>query len=182
MARKQDGSRDREKPRYGHDPAGPARAGGEAIGSAGGGGTKRGVSQFCRAWPLCRTTASSCPTILGHTHEAARFDRGKGSPYNRIQRKAPDGEARMPRDHLRLTADVLLDCLEGAGPSGRDRAPPRRPPHPPRPRRPGEPPQVPGRPPAPGGPPGAGGAGVPPGSPRAGPGPRSRLGEATPLP
>jgi hypothetical protein len=23
-----------------------------------------GVSQFCRAWPLCRTTARSCPTIL----------------------------------------------------------------------------------------------------------------------
>jgi hypothetical protein len=25
------------------------------------------VSRFCRAWPPCRTTASSCPTILGHT-------------------------------------------------------------------------------------------------------------------
>jgi len=23
---------------------------------------------FCRAWPLCRTTASSCATTLGHTH------------------------------------------------------------------------------------------------------------------
>jgi hypothetical protein len=30
-----------------------------------------GVSRFCRAWPLCRTTASSCPTILGHTHNGA---------------------------------------------------------------------------------------------------------------
>gem|GEM_PF-6532676 len=25
------------------------------------------MSRFCRAWPPCRTTASSCPTILGHT-------------------------------------------------------------------------------------------------------------------
>jgi hypothetical protein len=30
-----------------------------------------GVSRFCRAWPLCRTTASSCPTILGHTRNGA---------------------------------------------------------------------------------------------------------------
>jgi hypothetical protein len=26
-----------------------------------------GHQKFCRAWPLCRTTARSCPTILGHT-------------------------------------------------------------------------------------------------------------------
>jgi|GEM_PF-3201102 hypothetical protein len=26
-----------------------------------------GASKFCRTWPLCRTTARSCPATLGHT-------------------------------------------------------------------------------------------------------------------
>jgi hypothetical protein len=32
-----------------------------------------GVSRFCRAWPPCRTTARSCPTILGHTPRGRRI-------------------------------------------------------------------------------------------------------------
>jgi hypothetical protein len=33
-----------------------------------------GVSRFCRAWPPCRTTAHSCPAILGHTQAPGRVD------------------------------------------------------------------------------------------------------------
>jgi hypothetical protein len=49
----------------GFKAAGPAGAPGSSRGA--GGPAAWGVSRFCRAWPPCRTTASSCPTILGHT-------------------------------------------------------------------------------------------------------------------
>jgi hypothetical protein len=48
------------------------------------------VSQFRRAWPLCRTTARSCPTILGHTQRRCGFDRPPKWVYNPLRQGKND--------------------------------------------------------------------------------------------